>query len=457
MLRLKAELVSSGKCKYVSINTATHAALVAAVEKKFQIRCCRLLCEDGVHIEDDSDIAELREDDHILVYEKDAAGLAGVTDGDARLANRSEMISLLQVAPLEMHALGCAFQNYFRPKGPDTSGPIREYMCCKCSAKFERYSLCLAHIERKHPGAGSERHQIVCLPRPELVRNSTSSTLKGTMVLPMRRCSVEILGYIDEVDKRVASMVSLERDRATRELRGRSTRTGATSAVALIDYLRRVVGHMHTFFFSTSTADPKFTAVQALEECFLPSWDFFTNEPLAPFALSDLGRMISTTRTCLYENVISNTRDDLKMSDGIHHRLSEQPKVLERVQSAISKCAIRHDRSGNGSIVDELERLGTMHEEGMLTEEAFRAAKTRVLGCEEGNRTFLDQLERLGTMHEEGMLTKEALPDEVKACLLSELPKGRVIDREEEKQRLDGVRHHELRASPENTSDPAIV
>ena len=118
MLRLAAELVSSGKCKYVSINTATHAALVAAVEKKFRISCCRLLCVDGMEIEDDSDLAELREDDQILVYEKDAAGLAGVTDGDARLANRSEMISLLQVAPLEMHALGCAFQNYFRPKGP---------------------------------------------------------------------------------------------------------------------------------------------------------------------------------------------------------------------------------------------------------------------------------------------------------------------------------------------------
>ena len=121
MLRLAAELVSSGTCKHVTINTATHAALVAAVEKKFRIRCCRLLCVDGVdemEIEDDSDLAELREDDQILVYEKDAAGLAGVTDGDARLANRSEMISLLQVAPLEMHALGCAFQNYFRPKGP---------------------------------------------------------------------------------------------------------------------------------------------------------------------------------------------------------------------------------------------------------------------------------------------------------------------------------------------------
>ena len=87
MLRLKAELVSSGKCKYVSINTATHAALVAAVEKKFQIRCCRLLCLDRVHIENDSDLAELREDDHILVYEKDAGGLAGVTDGEARLEN----------------------------------------------------------------------------------------------------------------------------------------------------------------------------------------------------------------------------------------------------------------------------------------------------------------------------------------------------------------------------------
>ena len=40
-----------------------------------------------------------------------------------------------------------------------------------------------------------------------------------------------------------------------------------------------------------------------------------------------------------------NREDDLKMSDGIHYRLSEQPRVLERIESAISKCAIRHDRA----------------------------------------------------------------------------------------------------------------
>ena len=84
MVRLKVELVSREKVKFVTIYTAALADLVAAVERKFQIRC-RSLSVDRVELEDDDDVAELQEGDLVHVYEQEAAGPAGVTGGEQEI------------------------------------------------------------------------------------------------------------------------------------------------------------------------------------------------------------------------------------------------------------------------------------------------------------------------------------------------------------------------------------
>jgi len=102
---------------------------------------------------------------------------------------------------------------------------------------------------------------------------------------PHRTCSAQILGYIDKVDNQVASNLARNVTPSTDK--------------QLEDFLSKVVSRMHVFF-NKSAEDPTFTAAQDLEDCFLPSWDFFENKPLATFAMADL-KMISSSRKCLHQ------------------------------------------------------------------------------------------------------------------------------------------------------------
>jgi hypothetical protein len=101
-----------------------------------------------------------------------------------------------------------------------------------------------------------------------------------------RTCSAQILGYIAKVDDQVTSNLARNVTPSTEK--------------QLEDFLSKVVSRMHVFF-NKSAEDPTFEASQKLEECFLPSWDFFENKRLATFSPAGLGKMISASRKCLHE------------------------------------------------------------------------------------------------------------------------------------------------------------
>ena len=58
----------------MSTEATSLANLIAAVEKKFQIRC-RELRVDKVEIEDDGDVAELKEGDQSGTYDRAVVGM----------------------------------------------------------------------------------------------------------------------------------------------------------------------------------------------------------------------------------------------------------------------------------------------------------------------------------------------------------------------------------------------
>ena len=68
-MRLIVELVPSGKKKFVKTDATSLEQLVVAVEKKLQIRCPSLRV-GGVVLEDDGDVADLRKDDVVYVYDQ---------------------------------------------------------------------------------------------------------------------------------------------------------------------------------------------------------------------------------------------------------------------------------------------------------------------------------------------------------------------------------------------------
>ena len=66
MVRLCLELTSTKKRKFLVTEAATHVHLLQQVEQRLGVRCWQMQVKEVV-IEDDADVATLREDDVVRV------------------------------------------------------------------------------------------------------------------------------------------------------------------------------------------------------------------------------------------------------------------------------------------------------------------------------------------------------------------------------------------------------
>jgi type VI protein secretion system component VasK len=62
------------------------------------------------------------------------------------------------------------------------------------------------------------------------------------------------------------------------------------------------------------------------------------------------------------------------------HKMSEHAMEAAQAQDAAARAYIQQAAGTSGSAADELARLADLHQQGVLSDEEFRAAKAKVVG-----------------------------------------------------------------------------